>query len=208
MLNAEFGLKSFPEGYLFHVGTLKPEDKQNGSQEGAGLSVTTCPKEWSRITPLQGPTWVMARNGNQFVDAHSLTDSQRQLVNDWAVVHEWVTYRKMWEGSYNDDELGGQVTTLFNSWEEAETEFEGWEENEYTITEDVRPVPTDQLLKRMLAIGDANIFADDWALIVFVEDTTDYDGVWFEDKLDVYSYSGPRGVINLRSLAQWNAIPT
>lgn len=198
---------SFTDGALFHVGTMNAHDKRGNSHEGDGLSVTTHPQEWAQITSLRGCTWRLSRDGNQFVDAHALTDVARQQIFDWAVVYGWVTYMSMWEATYNDDELGGAVTTLFTSHQEAVNEFEGWDDNEWAVVEHVRPVPTSALTSRMLWTGDASMFAADWALIAWVEDATAFDGVWFADRVDPLSFSSPRGVICRSRVGVWTATP-
>lgn len=62
---------------LFHVGTLRPEDKgcDGPSWEGHGLSVSVHPAAWTRIARLGGrPTWKLVNDQARFVDVHALTD--------------------------------------------------------------------------------------------------------------------------------------
>jgi len=40
-------------------------------------------------------------------------------------------------------------------------------------------------------------------LTIFVEKTTNYDGIWWNDKLDVSKYSAARGVIFNSKLNNW-----
>lgn len=43
----------------------------------------------------------------------------------------------------------------------------------------------------------------DLLLTIFVEKTTNYDGIWWNDRLDVLDYSAPRGVIFNSKLNNW-----
>ena len=44
----------------------------------------------------------------------------------------------------------------------------------------------------------------DLLLTVYVENETDYDGIWWNDELDVSKYSAPRGVIFNSKLKEWS----
>ena len=44
----------------------------------------------------------------------------------------------------------------------------------------------------------------DILLTVYLENNTEYDGIWWEEELDVLKYSAPRGVIFNSKLKTWD----
>ena len=52
------------------------------------------------------------------------------------------------------------------------------------------------------SIGIDNTF--DILLTVYLDNNTEYDGIWWEEELDVLKYSAPRGVIFNSKLKTWD----
>ncbi len=91
-------LVSFPK--LFHVGTMNVADKQRGSYEGAGLSVSLHPEEWMHIAEIGGPIWECRRRGNKFIDYYKLSKHNKDVISMWAVHNGWGNYKTVWRVTY------------------------------------------------------------------------------------------------------------
>ena len=78
-------------------------------------------------------------------------------------------------------------------------------EDEKTIQTLNGYIMTDKMRERTLSY-DALINPDQLLAVIYVEDVLDLDGVWWQDKLDVFKYSAPRGVINRHKLKDWTFI--
>lgn len=190
---------------LWHVGTMKPQQKRAGSHEGAGLSVSLHPEEWRRIARghVSGDLWRCVRPGNRFLDFHKLTKAQRRMIEDWGVAHGFATRASIWRFTYYDDEDEVERYMEFPTREQAEYEADGWgDEDGESITEVPGGLlPTPLFHQRTRTGGDTV----DLGLLatLHVEDATDLDGVWWNDILDVGRLSAPRGVIVPSRLKGW-----
>lgn len=193
---------NFPE--LAHVGTLNPANKQDWSYEGAGLSVSTHPEEWEYIARLGGhPTWTLTTPTNtpfRMVDAHALTNTNRDVLVGWARTNGWVTDAALWAVPVFDEytgDLSGRI--LFDTQEEAEyecgvlddTERDGWPQRAHTV------IATD-------TFPDPRVSREDPAplvLALWAATQPDLDGVWWQDTYAPEQLSCPRGVLHTPCLA-------
>lgn len=192
------------KSYVYHVGTLDPAHKgcHGPSHEGNGLSVSLHPDEWTAIAQLGGlPRWALARRGGFFLDFHELTDTQRDLIRDWAIEHGYLEAITVWQVRRYDDELEDTVCFLFDTHEEAYAEFDSTDDDAgLSPVDGVRALP--KLDERMgFKVDLAGAF--DAAVLVWVEETTQLDGIWWDDLLDEERLSAPRGVITLSALPHW-----
>jgi len=186
---------------VYHVGSLDIKRKSSSSYEGSGLSVSLNPKEWQKINPMtQGDLFELSKNGGLFIDKHNINKKQQQFIVQWGVVNKYVIQQVTYRYHYYDDEFEQEVYQEFNSLEQAKHEAGDG---------DIRPFkkglkPTNKLKNetRQSTIGPSSTF--DFLLTLYVEKETKFDGVWWNDELDVLKYSAPRGVIFNSKIKTWN----
>lgn len=198
-------IPTFTTGTVWHVGTMDLADKgmHGASYEGTGLSVSHYPDAWVRIARLGGlPTWALTVDGGTFVDAHALTDDDRERILSWGRDRSLVDDRGVWQASWWDDELEDTLMMLCDTKDEAEMEAEDMEGDVTCVT---MQVATDALLERAQQCGSQLTDALELLLPVWVEDATSHDGVWWHDRLDPDRLSAPRGVIVPSRLERWDA---
>lgn len=186
---------------LFHIGTLEAADRQRNygeSYEGHALSVSLDPEAWAGIARLGGyPWWALRKRGARFLDAHELTKAQRKLVLEWGYAKGYAEPATAYEISWYDDELEQECVTLCESREDAEFELE----EEGRKLKRRRTFRTTQAF--LDAIGAKRAAFDDFdrLLVLWAEQETDLDGVWWEDQYG--PLSAPRGGIFPSRLGQW-----
>lgn len=189
-----------PEG-LTHVGSFDPSAKGTWSLEGQGLSVSQHPEEWQAIARLgSGNIWSVSGPDPRFLDYHELTPEQMEAITDWGVAAGYVTRAPSWTVTSYDDEWEEERYAVFLDREEAEGEAE---ESDGEIVESTSVVATDTFPDSTVKSGTGDIEAI--LATVWVSEVSDFDGVWWEDDLDVDRLSAPRGVIVPRAIATWIA---
>jgi ADP-ribose pyrophosphatase YjhB (NUDIX family) len=195
---AGFAFKSFPK--LWHVGSMNAQDKQHGSYEGAGLSVSVNPEEWRQIAKKGGPLWELTKAGNKFINFHRISAAQKKAIFQWGVENEYVEPIELWRAEWYDDEA---EETKFSDFKE-ESDARDQSDNYY-------PVPgggfdmTQQLVGRTKQVHGDPMMAWDLLVTVYAEDVLECDGVWWDDTLDPANLSAPRGVIFPSKLSEWKA---
>ncbi len=192
-------LKSFKE--LWHTGNFDSSKKKSESHEGSGLSVTTHPEEWKSITQLSGKTWTLSKKNNNFIDKHALSQNEKNNIVQWGIDNKYIQYQSTYKVSWYDDDLDSEVSMEFGTKEEAIQEVG------VDNIDDIREIKHGINMLPKLAKRTKNQITPsmsfDLLLTVYAEDH-DYDGVWWEDNLDVARYSAPRGVIVPTKLQTWN----
>lgn len=190
---------------LYHVGTLNIEDKRRGSYEGAGLSVSLHPEAWMLIARIGGPIWQGVRPGNRFLDFYRLRKPHKRMIADWAIEHGWAYRTSLWRVSYRDEETDEKRYFTFTDQQEAHDEADGMKEDgeDATISEVKgglmgKPPLYDRMMQDKHEPG-----IDDLLSILYAEDVMKIDGVWFNERLDPYELSAPRGVIVPSMVSQW-----
>lgn len=186
---------------VFHVGDLNIKNKSTFSLEGSGLSVSINPDEWRKIAQLGNRDLYMLTNKNGiFVDGNKLNKQQKNNVISWGIENMYITQSETYKVYWYDDELDDDVCMEFSTYDEAKEQAgdEEIEVNKGGI------LPTSLLFSTSMQskIDPSQTF--DLLLTVFVEKNTDYDGIWWNDKLDVMNYSAPRGVIFNSKLNDWD----
>lgn len=190
---------------VYHVGTLNPDAKgnQGHSQEGAGLSVSLHPKEWTRIARLGGnPTFELTKPTGRFLDRHRLSGDTELRLKQWGIDNGWIKEHTTWKAEWYDSEADGRVYMLLDSEDEALAEVQDREDADATVAR-VNAVTLTPAGIHRLGFDNGPMHALDMTLTFFVEDQTGLDGVWWDDKLDPMSLSAPRGVIGVRKLTDW-----
>lgn len=204
--------------HVFHVGSFDPAQKgtthNRCSLEGNGLSVSQHPEAWRGIARLgDEPTWrLTSENGPlAMVDVHAMNPDH------WAFVHEWaqgaglLQQTEVLRVSWMDEELGGQCQMDFDLQQpgktradiEAAAQLEADDREKANIQKCASWKGTPALDVR-IGFEVSCVLAQDMALTLFVQDEL-FDrngaaGVWWNDDLDPYELSAPRGVIHARAL--------
>lgn len=185
---------------VYHIGTMNHQDKTKNSLEGAGLSISNEPEAWCKIARLGGhDTFELIKSNNQFLNIHELSDAQRTVILNYGVENGLISPAKLFEVSYFDDEMDDTVFSIYESYQEAQIEAEEL---------DIEPVAIDghiatETLKHLVN-GDAHpLLVFDLLCTIYAVDVLNIDGVWWNDILDVFCYSAPRGVISTTKLPSW-----
>jgi hypothetical protein len=192
-------LPTLSHDYVFHIGTLDPAQAHWHSYEGAGVSVSLCPAVWDRIAELpEASWWRLERAGARFLDRHALDGRTRQAIADWGVRRGLAESRHgvRIDFDYEYEFSGVERCVLYCATRaEALEEIEQEELDNAEISLASWLVALPALGARCgVSIGQAGDCFD-YLLPVWVEDCTDFDGVWWEDDFDPEGLSAPRGVI-------------
>lgn len=172
-----------------HIGTFDRADKTEDSYEGNGVSVSVHPDDWAEIARLPDPVWTLTNdNGKPFsmVDAHRLDEG---LVSGYATRNGYATETVAWTVPIVDEngEDAGQFTVLDH--DEAVYEADG-----ATPARTSALVATEKLARRTGATPGTVAYPEHLT-VVWAEDRTDADGVWWDDTHDPVNLSAPRGTI-------------
>ena len=188
---------------LYHVGTMDSSKKRDGF-EGAGLSVSTHPDAWKQIARghVTGDTHSATKEGNKFLDAHSLSDAHNKQIKQWAIKNGYLEQQETVTVCYYDDEMEDDLCSTFDSMADAEAEYDDELEHMDVTVDKGGIVPTDKLKKetRQNRIDSTGVL--EFVLPIFAEQQG-LDGVWWQDNLDVQRYSAPRGVIVPSKIKSW-----
>lgn len=178
---------------LYHVGEMDINQKQLGSHEGDGLSVSTNPEAWEEINSghTSGKWWALTKAGNKFLNFWKLSKLQRKEISDWGVQQGLATYTSVFRA------YDGGTYFEFDNREEAEKESDRVREIKGV------PVGTSTLFSRMKQHKAETMMTLDFLVVCYAEDVLHCDGVWWADKLDVYNYSAPRGTIFNAMVPSW-----
>jgi hypothetical protein len=191
---------------VYHIGTLDPADKgvRGSSLEGHGLSFAASEElaeEWERIAQLGGqPTWELSKPEARFADAHRLTQAQRKAIRDWGLAEGYVEKITVWHAVRWDSEIEEETWFVCESKEEAELEVDTEEGGEVRRRRDLKG--TEKL--DTLVGQKAGLACFDLLLVAYVQETTELDGVYWDDISDGW-YSAPRGVILPGKVSEWRA---
>ena len=190
-------------GGLTHIGNLNAADKHNRSHEGQGLSVSRDPDAWQKIARLSGDTWSIGpAEPARFLNYHELTPDQREAIADYGVQAGYVTREIVYRVSYWDEEAEDKVSFLERDRAAADYEAEDIEGSE--IDEIPALMATEQFKDSTVRYGDIGV--DQILATVWVNEAAlEFDGVWWDDNLDVDKLSAPRGVIVPRAIERWVA---
>jgi hypothetical protein len=187
---------------VFHVGFLNIENLSKSrpavhmSLEGNGLSVSLCPEEWTQIAKLGGSNlYTLTKSNPSFLKA---TESNKEKAIQWCLDNEFLIEKKKYR-AYSTNEDG----------EERYMEFDTAADAEREELNDVRPTagysfgPKGKAYwKQSFSSKISHDMAGDFAIIFYAE-ANGYDGVWWDDALDISNFSAPRGVIFQHKLEEW-----
>ena len=184
---------------VFHVGqrpgTKGSTEKGRSSFEGNALSVSTHPDAWRRIArPLPGALWRLEGPG-RFIDYHAFSD--QQLSSLLQSRRDLVRPKTHYFALVGEDEDGAVWEGPFTKREEASAEVDRAED----VVPSVLWLPTPKLLSSSGAIRGEDATTD--ALLVIAGEQG-LDGVWWDDDLDIYAGSAPRGGLLRSRLREWD----
>jgi len=185
---------------VYHVGDMDINSKSDFSLEGSGLSVSVNPEEWRKIAQLGGRSlYELTKPNGMFVNAYRLKKAQRQDIIQWGVTNNYVTLTDTYR-VYQYDEEGRRSYMEFPTYEKAQAQVDDPKDIKISKT---GLLPTNKLNSETKQSKIDPTQTYDLLFTIFVEKTTNYDGIWWNDVLDVYDYSAPRGVIFNSKLGEW-----
>ncbi len=185
---------------LWHTGTLNSDEKQFGSHEGAGLSITTYPAEWCEITPLLCNLYQCCKTNSLFLNFHSLSEKHVQQIYQWGCELGYIENSPIYRVSWFHGDFEMDVYSDFTDREDALEEADGEEERVEQL-QGYRSLP---VMHERTKTDVALILLLPLLTTLFVDEVlTELDGVWWDDDLDVSILSAPRGVIALSKLHEW-----
>jgi hypothetical protein len=196
-------LKNFSK--VYHVGSMDIKNKSNFSLEGSGLSISIHPNEWSQIARLGGKEiFELSKSNGTFVDAYKIKKEHKQTIISWALENGYLIQKETYKVCWFDDELKQTVCMEFNDIAKAKEELGNEDEGKKLKINKKGLLPTKKLKKETLQqeIDPSQTF--DLLLTIYTENASDYDGIWWNDKLDPFNYSAPRGVIFNKMINSWN----
>lgn len=207
ILEENFGgqlpLKNFSK--VYHVGSMDIKNKSNFSLEGSGLSVSIHPNEWSKIARLGGnEIFELSKTNGAFVDAYKIKKQHKQTIINWALENGYLIQKETYKVCWFDDELEQTVCMEFDDLAKAKDELGNEDEGRKLKINKKGLLPTVKLKQEthQQEIDPSQTF--DLLLTIYVENTSNYDGIWWSDKLDPLNYSAPRGVIFNKMVNNWN----
>ena len=193
-------------GDIYHVGTMDISKKSNYSHEGDGLSISNCPDEWVEITEgfTYGDYFRLSKPDMKLLDYYGLTDGEKSEIQRLALengyVEEATLYKSISYGEFGDDEY----FSLYDNYDDALEEADGDEE---CVEEVDGLIPTQKLRDRSLVKIDL-LMVRDVITALYAEQVLGYDGIWWDEELDVGVYSAPRGVIFNSRVSSFDVVNT
>jgi hypothetical protein len=185
---------------VFHVGTLDIDRKRKKSYEGSGLSVSNLPNAWIKINPeLKGEIIKLEKQDNKFLEFYSLNNGYKDELAEWGVEHGYITTKYVYV--INTFENNKRKQLVFEDVEEAEEKSNELGLKYITYIESYA---TDKLKKESMQETIYKQMTLDILLTVYIETTTDLDGIWWNEVLDIKQLSAPRGVIFNSKLDTWD----
>lgn len=194
---------------LWHVGALDhpAPTKRSCLYASRGLFVSECPTEWAQIAKLGGRYWrVRRRDGGRgrFVDWLALTDELRDQVVATAVEDGLLEPTTLHQVSRWDDEWDQELLMTFDDYDDALLEAE----DDETCVEAIPGYAAGEALLpiwRTFFRGDLPESASAVAIAceTVIERIAGFDGIWWDEDLDVSRYSAPQGVIFQDRLDGW-----
>ena len=184
---------------LYHVGTFNVAHKDAGSYEGAGLSVSLHPQEWTQIAKLTGSVWQCTKLDNHFIDFYKLSKMNKAGMEEWAIRGGWAVPKTSWRVTYHDDKTN--QTRYRNFYDENQAKAEAKDLN--IVPEKIEGTMVSTPRLRMLQYV-SGVECLDLIVVAYAEDVMRYDGVWWSEQLNVAALSAPRGVIVPSVMSSWS----
>jgi hypothetical protein len=202
---------------LFHVGSLRSEDRKNGcaldggSLEGFALSASPCPHAWRQIARRGGnDLWLLERVGGTFLDVHSALRSPKLMehVRAWGGEMGFVEAANAWR-LWQSDEEGRPIYSDFRTKDAAEHELD--DEDESMRIEPVKMLLAKPSLVQLVGFpncsDNAASDAREALLVAYamreLRDSLGVDGFFASDIYEPEYLSAPRAGIFQEELISW-----
>lgn len=185
---------------VYHVGYLNLANLENRpltsySLEGSGLSVSQHPEEWMEIAQLGGRNLYELKNSNPNFFFFNETNHEKAL--QWCVENDYLFSGQKYR-AYCTDEEGDEYYFEFSSLKKAKRESDDVRVNQgYNFSNKGK-----SYWSLFCSSPIDNSLAEAYAVIFYAE-AHGFDGVWWNEMLDVSAYSAPRGVIFQSQLNNW-----
>lgn len=198
--------KDYDVSNLIHVGDMDLKKKQPHSHEGKGLSVSICPYHWSKIARgcmASNNAFCFSKDDVMLLDFYNISENGKNEIINWAHNNGYVIFKNRFMFKYYDDEfesnISGYSLTLEDALYEVGFNIDEWNElnssDKLEYIQEVNiPVPTNKL---NLEIGwkVSDEYTYDIVVTLYSEYILKYDGVYWNEMLDVGRLSAPRGVL-------------
>jgi len=195
---------------VWHVGNVSAKRrKASTSLEGSGLSVSEHPEEWAEIASLGGHDTheFRRKDGQPGVFVHMLNMGRaKQSLLDAAAAEGLLQKAQRWEYRWFDDEMDEELYSTFDSEDEAVAEMDdgaGGSVHAVVVNVPTRKLQTEWRKTFAARLDDS--LAEDFALLLLLERSGNYDGAWWNETLDPQNLSAPRGVIFQTKLPLWRS---
>lgn len=177
---------------LHHLGNLNISERSGSSLEGNALSVSPCPDAWAKIHRIPS-NQVHSIKPDYFIDMFKAEGSGFiEKAIEFCINNKFVKAAKKYSISWFDDELDSEVTAIFDTKEEATLESDAMET-------EISPVDTFDATDKMLTFFDQkSIYCtsiNDFMLMLYFIKNHNIKNFYWDEKLDVYAYSAPRGAM-------------
>jgi hypothetical protein len=194
---------------VWHVGNLAaPRRKVSSSLEGSGLSVSEHPEEWTQIAKLGGQVTyeLNRRDGQPGVFVNMLRLGQQRAVLEQAAADEGLLkHARRWRFVWWDDEDEATRYSLHASRVEASREAEFMDGRVEPVEMFVGTTRLGEVWRSYFTSRLDDTMASDFATLLLLERSGLYDGAWWNEILDPFGLSAPRGVIFQTRLPEWVA---
>ena len=195
---------------LTHIGTLDAADKgvRGQSYEGPGVSVSDCPEAWEHIASLGGLSWwSLDPQSVRLVDGHRLLEEQGDDLMLWGLSNGLLENAPGFKGTFYDDEFECEMSFIKPTLEALQEEIDGVED---VKIEEIMTMPraTAKLID-LMQWKNYDVF-DYTAMQLLAQAYAreqGEDGIWWEDQLNEYMLSAPRGVLFPETMARVQFVP-
>ena len=176
---------------LYHIGTLKKENKGSLNFEGNGLSVSVNPIEWLSIArgKLNGGYYLLENKDCKLAD---FFDFDFDVIKRFGLEHNLVNEVEVYSEVYHDDDLDQTLENIYETLEHAK------ENNVNLENLDLKKViiPTQLFKDKLFPVVPCQYDEYQHLFTLYVQMYhPKIDGVWYNYKLDELAYSAPAGTI-------------
>lgn len=192
---------------LYHWGTLDSNkiNKSGSSFEGNNLSLSTCPEDWSKLLRLnqEDKLFKFEKKEGLFVDILSLLyekkyNSLKEEILNESILNGYLDKKEVFKYEF-EDENETICHMIFETKEEALKEGE-----EEDIKKVIKYVGTDKL-RKLSGINKENalLSGEEYGIIECIKSDKKVDGIFWNYKKDISSYSLPIHCIFPEKVNEW-----
>lgn len=204
---------------LYHVGSMDINKKSRHSYEGNGLSVSICPSAWEAIARISSSkVWKLEKENMKLLDYYEVPREVYDSITKWGINNGYLeeVYGR-YGVTYFSDDIGRDINILCDNLEDAfvEAGIEGLYNTyrEYLESDEgdedmIYPTKSFKATEKLKEISLVNVdegkYAEEQNFLLYLEKYTNYDGVYWDEELDVLGLTTPRGVIFNNKLNSFN----